>query len=827
MAKIRAHIPLILAAALLIAAASYGIATSQSANGVYDADGDGLIEVANLEQLNAIRYDLDGDGVADGYDRDGDGMIDSYDFDDDGIADFDFATDAYAAAFPVSDGDAVCDRGCNGYELARPLDFDAADSYAAGVVNTKWTTGAGWPPIGDRKSPIILSVSGYSVAQFNAIFDGNGHTISNLYIKHTDFIGGLFGYIYKDSTVRNVGIINADVTGSGSAGGLVGENWGGDIINSYATGNVQGGDYVGGLLGVNSGDVKDSYASCIVTSKIYGEAGGLAGRNGSSGGGTPIVNVRDDAGNTVGAFQAQQEEFTGTISDSYATGNVSGRVAGGLVGVNGAPISASYATGEVTGSRAGGLVGSNRGPISASYATGNVSAADQDPRVGGSAGGLVGSNSGPISSSYATGNVSVAEYGGDISPVAGIVSGRGYVGGLVGSNGGPINASYATGNVSATHSRKGRAGGLVGSNNGPISASYATGEVAGSIAGVLSFAGGLVGSNNIDTHNGIEGSISASYATGSVSGGEAAGGLVGNNDGSISASYATGDVLSGDGSGKGWAGGLVGWSIGVISASYATGNADGMVVGGLVGSNGIGVVRDVISANYWDTQTSGQAAGVGEGDISGIKGKTTAELQEPAGYTGIYAQWNIDLDNADGDFDPATGGEDYWDFGASNQYPVIKADFNGDGEASWWEFGRQIGNRPTPTPMPTPLPTSTPTPTPTPTATPSPTPTPTPTPRPTNTPTPTATPIPTATPAPTPTSAPTQTPTLAAATGASPLPTSAAPAASQPTATPESGNGCGLTPGNSPPGATAGSLLLLLAPLAMVGGLKWRARRQR
>ena len=52
----------LLVAALVAVSATVGMVLSQSGNGQYDADGDGLIEVSNLEQLNAIRYDLDGDG---------------------------------------------------------------------------------------------------------------------------------------------------------------------------------------------------------------------------------------------------------------------------------------------------------------------------------------------------------------------------------------------------------------------------------------------------------------------------------------------------------------------------------------------------------------------------------------------------------------------------------------------------------------------------------------------------------------------------------------------------------------------------------------------
>ena len=203
-------------------------------------------------------------------------------------------------------------------------------------------------------------------------------------------------------------------------------------------------------------------------------------------------------------------------------------------------------------------------------------------------------------------------------------------------------------------------GGLVGQNSGTIIASYATGSVTGGRN-----SGGLVGSN-------WRGIIIASYATGSVttsgpSGG--AGGLVGQNwGGTIIASYATGSVKS-SGSSAG-AGGLVGdnWtSTSIIIASYATGsvNSSGLSArpGGLVGKN-----SGTIIASYWDTTTSGLSTS------GGGTGKSTAQLKSPTGYTGIYVNWDVDLDNADGDDDLVTGPDDPWDFGTAGQYPALNVE---------------------------------------------------------------------------------------------------------------------------------------------------------
>ena len=366
----------------------------EGANGKYDSDGDRLIEISNLEQLNAVRYDL----------SDGNGRPD--DSDD---------ARAYRAAFPTSAGESVCDRACRGYELTSSLDFNSPDSYSAGAVDPEWNGGDGWLPINDNSSGL------------NAEFEGNGHTISNLYIHRQDTNSvGLFARVGGSGIIRNAGVVNAEMEGGGDSGILAGSN-SGTITDSYATGSVSGGTYVGGLVGRNSsgGAITASYAAGSVSGDS--SVGGLVGNN------------------------------SGAITASYATGSVSGgnSSVGGLVGNNSGAITASYATGSVNGiDEVGGLVGYNSGggAITASYATGSVSGRDNQ------VGGLVGENGGAITASYATGSVS----GGNSS-----------VGGLVGFNSGgaAIIASYATGSVSGNSS----VGGLVGYNSAAPTSPTATG----------------------------------------------------------------------------------------------------------------------------------------------------------------------------------------------------------------------------------------------------------------------------------------------------------------------------------------------------------------
>ena len=123
-------------------------------------------------------------------------------------------------------------------------------------------------------------------------------------------------------------------------------------------------------------------------------------------------------------------------------------------------------------------------------------------------------------------------------------------------------------------------------------------------------------------------------------------------------------------SGDAAVGGLVGYGNGRIEASYATGPVSGRWVGGLVGFSG---GSSEIHASYWDTTTSGQATG------SDGQGQTTTQLQTPADATGIYADWDTDL----------------WNFGEADEYPALVVDFDGDGDATWQEFGYQLREGPT------------------------------------------------------------------------------------------------------------------------------------
>ena len=207
-------------------------------------------------------------------------------------------------------------------------------------------TGKEWTPIG----------TGYS-NKYTGTFDGGGHTIKGLTVTTNDQFVGLFGYLDKAGTVKNVVMEGIQITSnhvlmSGNTGGVVGYSWG-TIENCSVSGSVSGTVYVGGVVGVQIGG---SITGCSSSATVNGtvDVGGVAGQTNSS----------------------------ATLTACYATGNVIIEMApkkniagGGLVGMNaGSSLLACYATGNVTSTGSstgymhiGGFLGNNYTTVTAGY----------------------------------------------------------------------------------------------------------------------------------------------------------------------------------------------------------------------------------------------------------------------------------------------------------------------------------------------------------------------------------------------------------------------------------------------------------------------------
>ena len=357
-----------------------------------DKDGDGLIELCDLEGINEMRYQLDGSGYKAGE-----------------------SAAAIMLGCPLVSGEAQC----RGYELARDLDFKDTTSYRNSTASSEWTQGNGWLPI---------------ATNFAGVFEGNGYSISNLYINRTEEVSGsdqgLFSTLDATAQINNIRLVDVNIQGLAQVATLSGSN-SGIISNSSVTGVVMANADVGGLVGINDGQIISSFADVAVTATING-GGGLMGRN------------------------------QGSVSASHATGRVMGAASlGGISGLNSGSIISSYATGSVTGSdNIGGLVGSHHGSITNSYATGDVEGTNN-------IGGLVGLNngSGRITNTYATGTV----------------MGGSQVGGLVGRHHGTVMNSYASIGAVRGNETSSNIGGLVGimSSTATTIASYWDSETSG------------------------------------------------------------------------------------------------------------------------------------------------------------------------------------------------------------------------------------------------------------------------------------------------------------------------------------------------------------
>jgi len=198
-------------------------------------------------------------------------------------------------------------------------DIDAA-------ATSGWNGGAGFEPIGIP--------AGWG-KEFQGAFNGQNHRIKNLYINRpTATRVGLFGQasIYY---IKNVGIVDCDITGAWDTGALGGYVLGGDITKCYSTGKVKGGSnsYYAGLIGeyYGSGTMSQCYSTVDVSAPSGAHIGGLVGRNGST-----VINCYAQgavtAGGTIGGLVGS---LVGTIENCYSVGKVSseGTYVHGLVGM--------------------------------------------------------------------------------------------------------------------------------------------------------------------------------------------------------------------------------------------------------------------------------------------------------------------------------------------------------------------------------------------------------------------------------------------------------------------------------------------------------------
>ena len=204
-----------------------------------------------------------------------------------------------------------------------------ADILLNDTTNWKnWETTApanSWTPIGSGSQP------------FSGTLDGDGHSVSGIYINSTEIYQGLVGYLGSGGTLQNLGVKASYIKGGYSVGGVCGRN-DGTVTNCYNTGNVTGNSTVGGVCGYNNRTV----TNCYNTGSVEGteRVGGVCGYN-----------------------------YGATVTNCYNTGSVTGsNDVGGLCGRNDGTVNNCYNTGSVTGSNdVGGLCGQNYATVTNCY----------------------------------------------------------------------------------------------------------------------------------------------------------------------------------------------------------------------------------------------------------------------------------------------------------------------------------------------------------------------------------------------------------------------------------------------------------------------------
>ena len=206
-------------------------------------------------------------------------------------------------------------------------------------------TGKDWTPIGTDYDN-----------SYKGTFDGGGHTITGLTFTTNDEYAGLFGWLNRAGTVKNVVMEGVQITSNqiygGSIGGVAGYSWG-TIENCSVSGSISGTVSVGGVVGVQR---DHPITGCSSSATVKG-----------------TINVGGVAGQTI---------FGATLTACYATGNVIIEIdrtenisGGGLVGFNdGISLLSCYATGNVTSTGSstgyvhiGGFLGNNYTTVTACY----------------------------------------------------------------------------------------------------------------------------------------------------------------------------------------------------------------------------------------------------------------------------------------------------------------------------------------------------------------------------------------------------------------------------------------------------------------------------
>ncbi len=476
---------------------------------------------------------------------------------------------------------------------------------------------------------IDINANVYGVNSTGGIVGETKSNITNSIISGTvngtTDVGGVVGntvQIENENIDREINNITSstDVYGSDRVGGILGyadsdENF--SIINTNSVGDITGEkEHIAGIVGFVSNNEtinNATYSGDIITTsnKVGGIAGYIEGEIiDSSNNGEIIVENSNDSdtvyvGGVVGILKSDSKVINSS-SSGYVEGN--NKNVGGLVGLmeSDTTIIESYSTSDVRNNDGtiGGLVGnaSFNSEINNSYSVGDINTGSDN------VGGIAGKTSTDIKINNVYSNTNISTNG---NKTGGLI---GYAEGFV-----EINNTNSTGNISGNY----KTGGLIGHLQfGELTNSYSKNNISGDEQ-----VGGLIGHFRA-------GDIENSNSTSNITNADIeVGGLVGymKSDASanITQSYAHVDIKSDN-----YVGGLVGYQDedNKINESYSTGfiNASDDEVGGFIGKS-----NDTVINSYWDTESSNQSDGIGDGS-GDVEGLDTDEMQ------GSNAENNMD-----------------------------------------------------------------------------------------------------------------------------------------------------------------------------------------
>ncbi len=254
----------------------------------------------------------------------------------------------------------------NSYEgmyVKLAADIDLSETYGADIGGEE----VSWTPIGSSGAP------------FKGTFDGGDFAISGLHINSDADYQGFFGYLGSGGTIQSL-TVSGTVSGRYQVAGIVGDNYGGSVINCVNRCTVTGETFAGGIAGGNAGNETltstvqgcVNYGTITCTKASDGNAGGIVGSNSGS-------NIWIDGCTNYGAVVGASDTTYGYI--------------GGIAGMNYGTVTncVNEQSAQVTGGELysiGGIVGYNYSEITNCYNLGTLSVADgvEAAYVGGIAG---------------------------------------------------------------------------------------------------------------------------------------------------------------------------------------------------------------------------------------------------------------------------------------------------------------------------------------------------------------------------------------------------------------------------------------------------------